>query len=231
MKYGLLTVVENLGYRPVYGHNRTFVRAKCDCGKQIEIELARLVGGHKKSCGHLRQDARFRRPQGDVSIDRIVDGFGKVISVEQAVKYGWLKPGIGAVCPYTETDTRNLFVDQGRQLLAYCFGFRAPLYNYTCQNFGVGTGVTAANVTDVALEAPITLSNGQITKAVDMIDFLSAFVVRVSMTLGLADANGYVVSEMGLFSGNNVLIAHKIRSTSINKTSDFAPTLTWRLRF
>ena len=86
-------------------------------------------------------------------------------------------------------------------------------------------------MTDVALEAPVLFSNGSYLKQVDVIDYLSAFVVRVSFTLGLADANGYVVSEMGLFSGNNVLIVRKIRATSINKTSDYAPTLVWRLRF
>ena len=114
--------------------------------------------------------------------------------------------------------------------MAYAFGFRAPLENYTCQNFGVGTGLTAARVTDVALEAPITLTTG-LTKPIDLVDYLSAFVVRVSFTLGLLDANGYAISEQGLFSGNNTLIARKIRAISINKTSDFSPTLTWRLRF
>jgi hypothetical protein len=176
------------------------------------------------------------RPEGLITIGKVTLADGSEISTQKAVDYGWIgrsrkQPGGWGLSRHEVVVGNNLFVDQGRQLIAYAFGFRAPLYNYTCQNFGVGTGVTAANVTDVALESPITLSNGQVTKAVDMIDFLSAFVVRVTMTLGLADANGYVISEMGLFSGSNVLIAHQIRATSLNKTSDYAPTLTWRLRF
>lgn len=176
------------------------------------------------------------RPTGIVTVSKITLADGKEISTQQAVDYGWVcsslsQPGGWGLSRHEVVLGENLFVDQGRQLMAYAFGFRAPLANYTCQNFGVGTGVTAAKVTDVSLEAPITLANAQVTKPIDMIDFLSAFVVRVSMTLGLMDANGYVVSEMGLFSGNNVLIARKIRTTSVNKTSDFAPTLTWRLRF
>jgi len=169
------------------------------------------------------------RATGRVSVSRIVDGFGKEIPLEQAVKYGWLADG-----PVDEHGLdlgENLFVDQGRQIIAYAFGFRNPIQNYTCQRFGVGTGVTAARVTDVALEAPITLSNGSLTKPIDTIDFLTPFVVRVAFTLGLADANGYIISEMGLFAGNDALIARKIRAVSVNKTSDFSPTLTWRLRF
>lgn len=128
---------------------------------------------------------------------------------------------------------KNLFVDQGRQLLAYAFGFRAPIYNYTCQKFGVGTGLTAAKVTDVALEAPVALTSqgGATIAPVTSIDFLTSFVVRVGFTIAVGDANGYLLTEFGLFSGNGTLLARLVRSVGVNKTSDFAPTLTWRIRF
>jgi len=164
------------------------------------------------------------RPSGLVSVTRIVDGFGREIPLEAAIRYGWISPEHLA-------DTPNLFVDQGRQLLAYCFAFRSPIENYTCSKFGVGTGTTAAKVTDVGLEAPVALSSGNYTAAVDSVDFLTAFVVRVAFTLGLADANGSLITEMGLFSGNDSLMARRVRTVGINKTSDFAPTLTWRIRF
>lgn len=125
----------------------------------------------------------------------------------------------------------NLFVDQGRQIVAYAFGFRSPVSDYTVQRFGVGTGLTPAKVTDVALQAPVTLNNSSTTKEIDTVDFLSPFVVRVGFTLATDDANGYILSEMGLFSGGEALIARKVRAVSINKTSDFSPTLTWRIRF
>lgn len=177
------------------------------------------------------------RPRGLVTVSKIVGADGREISTQQAVDRGWICPPAGrspagwGLQRHEVPVGENLFVDNGRQLVAYAFGFRAPIENYTCQKFAVGTGTTAARVTDVALEAPITLSSGDWTKAVDVIDYLSAFVVRVSFTLGVTDANGYVISEMGLLSGNNTLIARKIRAVSINKTSDFSPTLTWRLRF
>lgn len=172
------------------------------------------------------------RPQGWVSLDRIVDGFGKEISYEKAIQYGWLKP-VGPVeldASGKEIPSPNLFLDQGRQILAYALGFRSPVENYTIQKFGVGTGITPARVTDVALEAPVTLSSGAATKAIDAIDFTAPFVMRIAFTLGLADANGYILSEMGLFSGGGALIARKIRAVSISKTSDFSPTLSWKLR-
>ncbi len=176
------------------------------------------------------------QPKGLVTISKITLADGRDLSTQRAVDYGWIADSAGRQPTGWGLDRhevvlgKNLYVDNGRQLLAYAFGFRAPIENYVCQNFGVGTGVTAARVTDVALEAPITLSTG-LTKAIDAVDFLSAFVVRVAFTLGLTDANGYVVSEMGLFSGNNSLMARKVRAVSINKTSEFACTLTWRLRF
>ena len=173
------------------------------------------------------------RPVGSVAISRIVDSFGKEIPLEKAIKYGWIAPGL-RIDRKTgeEVPSKNLFVDQGRQLLAYAFGFRSPVEEYVCRKFAVGTGSTAAAVSDVALEAPITLaSTGGITANIDSVDFLSAFVIRVSFTLALGDANGFTITEMGLYSGNNTLLARKIRNVPVNKTSDFSPTLTWRIRF
>lgn len=176
------------------------------------------------------------RPKGLVTVSSVRDADGKVISTQEAVDRGWINPVAGEFkgwglerheVPLGE----NLFLDQGRQLLAYAFSFRSPLEDYACRKFGVGTGLTAAKVSDVALEAPITLNSGQVTGPLDSIDFLAAFVIRVSFTLGLADANGYVITEMGLYSGNNTLLARKIRAVAVNKTSDFSPTLTWRVRF
>lgn len=177
------------------------------------------------------------RPEGLVTVSGIVDAFGKPISTQKAIDYGWIAPSAGkfsgwGLGRHEVPVGKNLFLDQGRQLLAYAFAFRSPIENYVCRKFGVGTGLTTATVADVALESPITLaSTAAITAPIDSIDFLSAFLVRVSFTLALGDANGYVITEMGLFSGNNTLMARKIRAVAVNKTSDFSPTLTWRIRF
>lgn len=176
------------------------------------------------------------RPEGWLSLDRIVDGFGKEISYAKALAYGWLVPNAEGVEPVLDANGNeaaqpNLFLDSGRQLVAYAFGFRSPISNYTVQKFGVGTGLTPAKVTDVALQSPIVLSTGAITKAIDSVDFLSPFVVRVSFTLANNDANGYLISEMGLFSGGDAIIARKVRAVSINKTADYSPVFSWRIRF
>lgn len=162
------------------------------------------------------------RPQGLVTVERIVDSTGKVVPVEKAIKYGWLERG-------AERST-NLFVDQGRQLLVYAFAFRAPIENYVCRKYGIGSGQRPAKTTDIALQAPIDLGGSTYTAAIDSIDFLSAFTMRVSFTIPLA-INGVMIYEMGLFSGNDALIARRVRTVGINKTSDFSPTLVWRLRF
>lgn len=178
----------------------------------------------------------MKRPEGILTVSGIKLADGKTLSTQQAVDYGWVKAAPGAFAgwglerhevPLGE----NLFVDQGRQIVAYAFGFRSPVSDYTVQRFGVGTGLTPAKVTDVALQAPVTLNNSSTTKEIDTVDFLSPFVVRVGFTLATDDANGYILSEMGLFSGGEALIARKVRAVSINKTSDFSPTLTWRIRF
>jgi hypothetical protein len=178
----------------------------------------------------------MKRPEGLLTISGIKDAEGKPLSTQQAVDYGWITPSAGnfagwGLARHEVPLGKNLFVDQGRQLVAYAFGFRSPISDYTVQKFGVGTGTTPAKVTDVALQAPITLSNSSTLKNIDSVDFLAPFVVRVSFTLGNDDANGYIISEMGLFSGGSALIARKVRSVSINKTSDYSPTLTWRIRF
>jgi len=183
-------------------------------------------------------DSRLFRPEGLVTISGVRDSFGKVISTQRAVELGWIVPSAEnspagwGVEKHEVSLGKNLFLDQGRQLLAFCFGFRAPISDFTCQQFGVGTGTTPPQVTDVTLEAPITLASTASTLAdIDGVDFLSPFVVRVSYTIALGDANGYLITERGLFSGNGTLFARHVTSAGINKNSDFSPTLTWRIRF
>lgn len=177
------------------------------------------------------------RPKGLVTVSGITLADGSQMPLRKACDYGFITPQRSPagwdVSPDEVVVGKNLFVDQGRQLVAYAFGFRAPIQNYTCQQFGVGTSLVAAQMTDVALLAPVALASqgGATTAPVNSIDFLTSFVVRVGFTIALGDANGYLLTEMGLFSGNGTLMARLVRSVGINKTSDFSPTLTWRIRF
>jgi hypothetical protein len=176
------------------------------------------------------------KPQGLVTISKIVDASGKSIPLDDAVRYGWLPRdisrapagwGVGRGEAYLGS---NLWLDQGRQVICYLLGYRSPIQDYVCSKFAVGTGTTTARATDVNLEAPITLSSGSPLGNIDTIDYLSAFVMRVAFTLGLADANGFLITEHGLYTGGNAIIARKVRSVGISKTSDFSPSLLWRLR-
>jgi len=210
---------------------------------RVNSELGYVVGNCVPACiicnraksdlpleEFLRWLTQARRPQGELILEKLTDGFGKDIPFDDARRYGWLKEL--EVYKYQE-DTHNLFVDQGRQLLAYAFGFRAPIENYTVQKFAVGTGLTAARVTDVALESAVALASGfgATVAKITSVDFLTAFVMRVGFNVAVGDANGYLLTEFGLFSGNDTLLARKVRSVGINKTSDFSLTLTWRIRF
>jgi len=177
------------------------------------------------------------RPVGFVSISKITLADGQELSTQQAVDYGWIKAPAGrqpagwGLERHEVPVGKNLFLDQGRQAMAFAFGGRSPTVNYAISLFAIGTGTTAAQVTDVALAAPILFPSSLYHKAVDSIDYMSPFVVRVAFTIGTTEANGTLISEMGLLTGGQALVTRKVRATSINKTSDYAPTLTWRIRF
>jgi hypothetical protein len=175
------------------------------------------------------------KPQGLITVSGIVDSQGRPRSTQYAVEQGWIAPSLTHPTGWDLERHEvvvgfNLFTAQGHQCMAYAMGFRAPIENYVITKFGVGTGVTPPTVTDVALEAPILL-DGNPTKAITAVDFAHPFTLRAQLTLGVGDANGYIISEMGLFTGSDILVARKVRAVSINKTGDFAPTLIYRLKF
>lgn len=175
------------------------------------------------------------KPRGFLTISKVLDAQGREISTQKAFEYGWILPSgktpRGWGIPKNEIPLgENLFVDGGRQNLAYCFGYYAPISNYVCSLFGVGTGTAAAKVTDVALQNPIEFSPAVTTKAINGIDFPTAFVARVEFSLGANEANGYLITELGLFAGDGSLYARRT-TTGINKSSDFSPVISHRLRF
>ena len=175
------------------------------------------------------------RPKGLVSISEIRTADGNLVPFEKAIKYGWVgspkKQPRGWGLNRDEFSLgENLFLDQGRQLMAFCFGFKAPVSNYAVGLYGVGTGITAPNTSDTALESPIALSSGAFTNQIDGVDFLSPFTLRVAYTLGINDANGYSITERGLFSGGGVLFARHVTSVPVAKVQDFSISFLWRIR-
>jgi hypothetical protein len=173
-------------------------------------------------------------PKGFVSVVGVHDGDGKHIPLQRAVDLGWIKPGKAQTGWGLSRDEiplgPNLFVDNGRQLMTYLFGGRAPVSNYFCQRFGMGTGTTPAAVTDLALESSIDFGGGVYTKLIDSVDFTAPYIARVSFTIGAGEGNGYLITEFGLFTSANTLFA-RLLTPGLSKVSDFRPTYLWRLRF
>jgi len=175
-------------------------------------------------------------PRGFFSVSKLTDKSGKVVSATEAVAHGLIVPGKRPSRVFGKLDDgevplgENLFVDSGRQYALYAFAFKSPVSNYVIRKFGVGTGTTAASTGDVQLASPVTFSSGSLYKDIDGISFPAPFIMRVDFTIGLTDCNGYLLTEFGIFSGDGTLIA-RFTKPGINKISDWAPTLSYRLRF
>jgi len=180
----------------------------------------------------------MKRPEGCVSVTAVTRD-GKKMSTQEAVDKRIIIPElVDKDWNIEKTEVPlgpNLFVDIGRQYLSYVFGGQSPLTNFICSQYSVGTGdpgIYAPNVTDVGLIAPIPLASvsGATLKAIDGTDFPAPFIARVQFTLAAADANGYLITELGLFSGDGNLLARKT-TTGINKSSSYTLSLSWRIRF
>lgn len=192
--------------------------------------------------------------QGYVTVAGVFDEKGRPIPMQKAMEYGWITPVPGRQPGGWGLDRDeaalgpNLFVDNGRQLLAFAFGGRSPASDFACSKFGVGTGILPATAADVALHNPVPLGsdssgvpNTTYTRDVDGIDFVSAFMVRVGYTIPgtatvddttpLLNGNGAALRERGLYSGNGTLLARHVSSAPINKEAGISFKLFWRLRF
>lgn len=173
--------------------------------------------------------------KGFVSIKRFEDAEGKPISNQQAYDYGWVNPSkhekaAGWNLAHDEIGLGpNLFLDNGRQMMAYAFGFRNPIANYSARRFGVGSGTTAPKVTDTGLEAVIQLS-GSDTKLLEAVNFPAPFIAEAELAIGATEAVGYLITELGIFTDNGTILA-RTTHPGINKSADFAPVLGWRFRF
>lgn len=174
---------------------------------------------------------------GYISVASITLPNGRVLSAVEAVNHGlisrpsfvpgldWPSLGKGEIPVGT-----NLHTNSGRQLLVYCFGNRAPITDFACTSFGVGLGTTPPTVDDVDLESAVDpLYGTEKLKPVNMIDYPEPFIARVSLTIAEAEAQGLLLTELGLFSGNGTLLNRALFDAPINKTN-LAKTFLWRLR-
>ena len=67
-RYGYLTVLEDTGKKY---HSTKIYKCRCDCGKEIEVNINKLHTGHVKSCGCKNDENRANLP----ILDRgLIDG-------------------------------------------------------------------------------------------------------------------------------------------------------------
>ena len=104
----------------------------------------------------------------------------------------------------------NMQLDNFRQYMAYAMTFRNPVNNYVLQRFGVGTGLLAPTASDVQLgnQIPLVATDNPLynTKLFDSVSYQSPFQTIINFTLGVNDAVGYLITEMGLYSGDQTLL-------------------------
>lgn len=61
MKFGRLTVIEQVGHRLIGKRKRPFWLCKCECGKEKEIASESMVAGMIRSCGCLAKELIRKR--------------------------------------------------------------------------------------------------------------------------------------------------------------------------
>ena len=181
------------------------------------------------------------RPKGLVTVRGFVDASGKNIPLADALRYGWVKstgkqPAGWGLAKDEISLGSNLFLDNGREMAANCFGGVYTLADYVCSSFGVGTGQTPPSTTDTQLGSPIALAiNGLTTAPLDGVYRPSPFVVQFNYSVG-AYATGVsdlttTIYERGLFSGNGTLVARHVSAIPIIKPNSVTVQLSWRIRF
>lgn len=124
----------------------------------------------------------------------------------------------------TETiEQDNLLVNAGRnRIAAIIAGNSTDLPDY----IAIGTGTTAAALTDTALGTEV--DRNQIASKTD-----SVGVATFKAFFGKSEANGNTIAEVGLFdlASGGTMFCRAILSSTIAKTSTISLTITWTLTF
>jgi hypothetical protein len=175
--------------------------------------------------------------KGYSSIYQVKDGDGRILLPSEIVDRKIAVPGSGesgwGLGPNEIPLGPNLQLDNFRQYMAYAMTFRAPVGNYVIQRFGVGTGTLPPTTADVQLQNQVPLIGADQptlgTKLIDYVTYPSPFVSIIYFTLGITDANGYNITEVGLYSGDNTILVRWVLPAGINSSGQVAVTLAHRL--
>jgi len=119
-----------------------------------------------------------------------------------------------------ETTVRNLVVSGGRTwITARMGGDTPPLMS----SIAVGTGTTAAELTDTALEAQI-----DIAEMTEPGGNVTANVIAYSATFPAGNATG-AITEAGIFNEDDLMLSRSVFPV-INKQADDVLNVIWRVR-
>lgn len=182
--------------------------------------------------------------EGFVSVSRITER-GRIITPAEIARRNLVVSSCEApkgwkLQPHEIPLAKNMFVDTGRQALAYLFGGRTPASSYSCSRFGIGTSTDASNVALSDLVSPIDFydsGSGPLkpVKPINGVDFPDPYIARVEFTIGETEAGGYLITELGLYaqeasSGVNILLCREVNA-GWQKEEGVSRTFTWRIRF
>jgi len=178
--------------------------------------------------------------KGYSSIYQVKDERGLILPASEVVDRGIAVPGAGesgwGLGPNEIPLGPNLQLDNFRQYMAYAMTFRAPVGNYVLQRFGVGTGTLPPTTADVQLQNVVPLvapdSPTATNKLVDYCAYPSPFNVQIFFTLGVQDAIGQLITELGLYAGDQTtLLIRWTLPAGVQSTGQNSVTFCHRLNF
>ena len=116
----------------------------------------------------------------------------------------------------------NVFLSQSRQEIAHLLG--GDVANRSISKIGFGTSGSTPLVSNTALEAPFI-------KLVSGVSYPAASTIEFAFTLLPSEGNGMEIMELGLLTGSGRLIARRVRTAPLIKTSDISLSGAWTLEF
>lgn len=119
-------------------------------------------------------------------------------------------------------EDRNLIVDAGRAIQAQLLG--GDVAGRPIAQIAFGSNGTPAAAGNTAITTPFV-------KAIGGHSYPNATTVAFDFTLASDEANGLLIVEFGLMTGNNTLYARKVRQGAIAKEPDLTLTGTWQIMF
>lgn len=108
---------------------------------------------------------------------------------------------------------KNIVTNGGRDAIVRLVAEGTAGKRVTKIGFGIGTA--AAALTDTSLTSAFV-------KAVGSRTYPASGQVEIEWTLGLGEANGMAITEIGLYCQDDTLFSRLVRETPINKTSDIS---------